>query len=962
MLHGLARTLVNGPDADDLVQETLVRGLEHGHRARHVGSYLRRICRNLFAAGERSRVRRETRERAQASELVAPDEHEIAEHRNAVRTVAGAVASLPDHEYEVVRLRFYEGIKPSEITERLGLPLSTVKRRLERAVERMRHQLAHELGDTPDWRRALLPLCAWPSGVPPAPIPSPAAGGLSMAKVLVALTISASAVLTAFMLRSGDESVRTSMAGAAPLAAGEPSMRSAESALTRTDTDPPHSDLGPSEKGTIHATVLWSDGTPAAGAWLIRFGRFPRHFMTDGTGQVTIPDVEPGRFALSLCANGNGYAQGEVTAGGETSVTIQFPVGQEVMGRVVDRSGEPVEDAEIYVGLNDSQGWWIARTDASGAFHLRDVFPTSYRCAARARGHAPSAISLLRGNPGERTQITLELGGASGTVSGTVLDDDGNPVGGATVMLIPNQGFGTAVGWNQQLPPVQEMTADEEGEFEFTSAISGTNTILVKAPGSAPWRGPVEVAPGSSASVDVRLPPESVWSGVVRAADGTPVGGADLAFEWEPEEERSFDSIYTAARDDGSFRIDSLPAGEFHPRASKSRFGKTNATVVLQPGRETVSDLVLDPGRILRGRVVSDRGEPLEDCGVTAVFPPPPGSRQRSSTRGDRTDSQGQFSITNCDAEVCALRVSQFIPPYDVRLLAELAEVKIDGSEVTVTVGPSTSPSSFITGTVQDADGRPAPAHIGVMLVSGDTRTEAKVDPSTGRFEAGPLETGSYTVNVQRSPVGFAQKIPCELHRGERLDLGTLHLPACGSVRLVLENRDAIPGTLTIRLGQPPGATWATVDYAEGDWPQTLDLLPGDYGFEVMGARLVAQNQRFTITAGSETVVTMSLVRGFVQTFSFALDPEVSLDKDDWIFLSILDGNGRRLAGASTCQRAGSTTKVVLPPGTYTLRANTGSIGQPSPGHPTYSGEQTITVNDQDEEREWRTVLKTRAR
>jgi DNA-directed RNA polymerase specialized sigma24 family protein len=94
MLQALARSLVRGADADDLVQETLVQGLQHARRAHHLGAYLRQVCHNLFAVSERTRLRREARERAQAVALTEPSAHETIEHRAAVRAVADAIASL----------------------------------------------------------------------------------------------------------------------------------------------------------------------------------------------------------------------------------------------------------------------------------------------------------------------------------------------------------------------------------------------------------------------------------------------------------------------------------------------------------------------------------------------------------------------------------------------------------------------------------------------------------------------------------------------------------------------------------------------------------------------------------------------------------------------------------------------------------------------------------------------------
>ena len=54
-----------------------------------------------------------------------------------VRTRPGLTA-LPDEQREVVRLSFIEELAHSEIAERIGIPLGTVKSRMRLAYDRLR--------------------------------------------------------------------------------------------------------------------------------------------------------------------------------------------------------------------------------------------------------------------------------------------------------------------------------------------------------------------------------------------------------------------------------------------------------------------------------------------------------------------------------------------------------------------------------------------------------------------------------------------------------------------------------------------------------------------------------------------------------------------------------------------------------------------------------------------------------
>jgi RNA polymerase sigma-70 factor (ECF subfamily) len=62
--------------------------------------------------------------------------------------VRQALAELPADERDVVRLQHLDGLTQSEISERLGVPLGTVKSRSARAYRRLAARLGHLRGDT----------------------------------------------------------------------------------------------------------------------------------------------------------------------------------------------------------------------------------------------------------------------------------------------------------------------------------------------------------------------------------------------------------------------------------------------------------------------------------------------------------------------------------------------------------------------------------------------------------------------------------------------------------------------------------------------------------------------------------------------------------------------------------------------------------------------------------------------
>ena len=75
----------------------------------------------------------------QASADATPDE--ALDERERRERVQQALAALPADQHEVVSLSYVEGLSHSEIADRLGLPLGTVKSRMRLAYEKIRESV-----------------------------------------------------------------------------------------------------------------------------------------------------------------------------------------------------------------------------------------------------------------------------------------------------------------------------------------------------------------------------------------------------------------------------------------------------------------------------------------------------------------------------------------------------------------------------------------------------------------------------------------------------------------------------------------------------------------------------------------------------------------------------------------------------------------------------------------------------
>jgi RNA polymerase sigma-70 factor (ECF subfamily) len=162
-LLSAARRLTGDPlDAEDLVQETLLRAYARRDSLRHddnVKGWLLRVQRNLFI---NDYWRRRTRARVAAIVSVdsvdphgetladvherSPEQLTIARH--AAEAARGALSRLPDVYRETVVMCLVDGRSYDDVARTLGISSGTVRSRVFRGRERLRRTLAG-WGDVP---------------------------------------------------------------------------------------------------------------------------------------------------------------------------------------------------------------------------------------------------------------------------------------------------------------------------------------------------------------------------------------------------------------------------------------------------------------------------------------------------------------------------------------------------------------------------------------------------------------------------------------------------------------------------------------------------------------------------------------------------------------------------------------------------------------------------------------------
>jgi len=487
-LRRLARTLVADEHAaEDLVQEACSAGLAARVAPRDLRSWLAGVVRKLALRAHRERSARRRREEGAAlrqdrSEPAASHGLEQAELQ---QKLLAAVLALEEPYRATVLARYFEGASLEALAQRDGVPGSTVRTRLARALERLRQRLDEDFGARGAWALLALDLprgsTAPQTGASPLLPGAPAALGAG-ALVAVALLTWAIAlrphpaspaaaelaelasVASSHEEREADEQSAThSVRAPAAPPQGTRVAREAEPAGTSQPLTSTWRIAGrvtdPDGAAVPDAEVLWCD--------LNRLSDHRLVTRTDGEGRYafTFPTqaeaLEPRGLAVrhpsfiaqvsSLHLDPSSFADGAAT------LDVGLERGTRARFLVTDERGQPIPDAKLRVTAgydvrsegslpyaDDAWIWrdWSAvfrgahlatgRTDADGGCELDGIMAGTNHVLVWAQGWLPAELQPLEVAPGWNalTAIVLERGRVP---RGIVVDPAGSPVAGASV-------------------------------------------------------------------------------------------------------------------------------------------------------------------------------------------------------------------------------------------------------------------------------------------------------------------------------------------------------------------------------------------------------------------------------------------------------------------------------------------------------------------------------------------------
>lgn len=134
-------------DAAAEARSVAIAGMASFHGLAPFASWLHRICENTVRSLARRRRLRDMKPLDFETAGTSPDPASQALHRETMDNLRRHLDAMGGVEAEVLRLRYLEELDFSDIADRLGIPLATIRTRHYRALRKLQQRIAPSEGN-----------------------------------------------------------------------------------------------------------------------------------------------------------------------------------------------------------------------------------------------------------------------------------------------------------------------------------------------------------------------------------------------------------------------------------------------------------------------------------------------------------------------------------------------------------------------------------------------------------------------------------------------------------------------------------------------------------------------------------------------------------------------------------------------------------------------------------------------
>lgn len=399
----------------------------------------------------------------------------------------------------------------------------------------------------------------------------------------------------------------------------------------------------------VSGQVLDEEGKPLANVMVRVRGRanasvsgFVPHAYadtpTDNEGRINFAVQEPGHYSLTIQVDGYEPAKVDGLVVGDEKVAPEFVVrlkrAKELKGavevQVLSANGSPVKDVWVTPVKKQGEGafeweWLIDRgqfSDKNGLVRFNDLPAGDYIFVGiPPSDRLPVAISpTVTVASAEKVKVTISVP-ATGRIVGKLVDEKGNPIAGEFVSVWKEDETQEERLLGYNLPTA---VTKSDGSFTLENLPEGSYIISTSfgvAVGLVTTWQNVYVRKGETAKATVtvisEMPTVSI-TGEVIDSSGKPVSGATVLVNSEP-------MLRAVTDENGRFSFSEIPAFRYNRPATysvtvmKPGFASRSETVKIEGGKSPEVRLMLEPGALIEGQLVSEKGEPVGGMPVYAV-------------------------------------------------------------------------------------------------------------------------------------------------------------------------------------------------------------------------------------------------------------------------------------------------------------------------------------------------------
>jgi protocatechuate 3,4-dioxygenase beta subunit len=424
-----------------------------------------------------------------------------------------------------------------------------------------------------------------------------------------------------------------------------------------------------------------------------------------------------------------------------------------------------------------------------------------------------------------------------GSISGTVTDASGNPLGNVAVDAYDTAGdFVTST-----------ITADDgtytlddlaAGEYVLEFDPSGQNEVEQFSGGAADFSSATAITVGDSpvTGIDASLQAGATISGTVTDSQGNPLSGITV------EAETSAGTVEgeSTTASDGSYEIQGLAAGsylasfaadgenylnEFYG-ADDDNIDHATPVTVSAGGSASSLDQSLPAGGSVSGTVTDTNGNGIGGVEVNIVATDGSGNQASAFTGSD-----GTYSAVGLPAGTYSVSFDADGQPYLDQDDAQT--ITVTQGQANTDIDASLSGASSVSGTVTDANGNPL-SGVQVIVASTDPNNPGAGGQTTtaddGTYTVSGLAAGSYSVEFD--PEGQDDVDTFYDNEPNASSADAVTVPAATAVSGIDESLAAgatVSGTVTDSSGNPLSGVTVEVQAADGNGGQATTAADGTY-------------------------------------------------------------------------------------------------------------------------------------